>query len=223
MQPMKAPWGAQPLLPRDVLDGVISAAGQLGRHVASDDLFLLAIAELTDDSPARQALEAEGVDAGRLLGEIRTGGDGPSELKEGLTFAPAFYSMEGRAQAFAAALGEGTISSAHVLLAVLWDPRSASSQLLWRLGVSRDRIVERLRDLGVAVPHVPLPAQREIEIGERVWIHRKDVRSVLDYLRRTIPPGTAWGFNYEGDRAWVHAEAGVDMEALVGKAFGSAR
>jgi hypothetical protein len=218
---MKRPWGERPLLPRDVLDGVHSAAGRLGRHVASDDLFLLAIAELPDDSAARQVLEAEGLDADRLLTEIRTGGDGPSGLEGGLTYAPAFYSMQGRAEAFASALSDGTISPEHVLVAVLWDPMSASSQLLWRLGVSRQRIIERLRDLGVSVPRVPLPVQREIEVGERVWFDRKDVRSVLDHLRRLIPPGTAWGFNYEGDRAWVHAEAHVGVQALVARALGS--
>jgi hypothetical protein len=220
---MKGPWGERPLLPRDIRVGVLSAARRLGRQVASDDLFLLAVAELPDESAARQALEAEGVDAERLLAEIRTGGDGPSELEGGLTYAPAFYSMQGRAEAFAAALGDGAIASEHVLVALLWDPMTASSQLLWRLGVSRERIVEQLGDLGVPVPRAPLPVQREIEVGERVWFDRKDVRSVLDHLRRQIPPGTVWGFNYEGDRAWVLAEASVDVEALVGRALGSDR
>jgi hypothetical protein len=218
---MKGPWGDRPLLPRDILERVLSGARRLGRQVASDDLFLLAVAELPGESQARQALEAEGVDAERLLAEIRTGGDGPSELKAGLTYAPAFYSMQGRAEAFAAALGDGAIAPEHVLVAVLWDPMSASSQLLWRLGVSRERIVKRMGDLGVSVPRAPLPVQREIEVGERVRFGRKDVRSVLDYLRQQIPPGTAWGFNYEGDRAWVHAEASVDVQALVGRALGS--
>jgi hypothetical protein len=216
---MKSPWGQRPLLPREVHEGVVSAAKRLGRQVASDDLFLLAIAELPGDSAARQALGAEGVDAERLLAVIRTGGDGPSELEGGLTYAPAFYSMQGRAEGFAAALGVGSIAPEHVLVALLWDPMSASSQLLWRIGVSRDRIVDRLHDFGVSVPPAPLPAQREIEVGERVWFERRDVRSVLDYLRGHIPPGTAWGFNYEGDRAWVHAEAAVDVEALVSQAL----
>jgi len=218
---MKRPWGERPLLPRDVLDGVMSTARRLGRQVASDDLFLLAIAELPEGSVARQALESEGVDAERLLAEIRTGGDGPSQTEDGLTYAPAFYSMQGRAEAFAAALGDGEVAPEHVLVAVLWDPMSASSHLLWRLGASRERIVGRLRDLGGSVPRAPLPAQREIEVGERVWFDRKDVRSVLDYLRQQIPPGTVWGFNYEADRAWVHAEASVDVRALVGEALDS--
>jgi hypothetical protein len=60
-------------------------------------------------------------------------------------------------QAFATTLGDGTITLEHVLMALLWDPVSASSQVLWRLGVSRERIVERLRDSGVPVPSSSLP------------------------------------------------------------------
>lgn len=65
------------------------------------------------------------------------------------------------------------------------------------------------------VPRTSLPPQREIEVGERVWFDRKDVRVVLDHLLRNVPPGTHWGFNYEGERAWVLAETSVNLRALV--------
>jgi hypothetical protein len=216
---MKGVWGESPKMPRDLLDVVFSTARRLGRQVASDDLFLLALTELPGDSAARQALEAEGVDGERLLEEIRTGGDGPPAREGGLTFAPAFYSMEGRAQAFAATLGDGTITPEHVLMALLWDPTGASSQLLWRLEVSRERILQRLRDSGVPVPRSPVPPQRVVEVGDRVWFEREDVRVVLDHLRLNIPPGTRWGFKYEGERAWVHAEMSVNLQALVEEAL----
>lgn len=61
-----------------------------------------------------------------------------------------------------------------MLLALIWDTASGSSQLLWRLG-------------------------------------------------RWIPPGTQWGFNYEGDRAWVWAEAHVELDALVDEARSATR
>jgi hypothetical protein len=38
---------------------------------------------------------------------------------------------------------------------------------------------------------------------------------VVDHLRARIPPGTRWGFHYDGDRAWAIAEAEVDLAALV--------
>jgi hypothetical protein len=114
----------------------------------------------------------------------------------------------------------GPVTPEHVLLALLWDPGSSSSYLLWRRGVPRERIIERLRDLGVPTPRAPLPGQRQIEWGPRVWFDRTEVRSVVDYLRARIPPGTRWGFNYADDRAWAIAEAHVDLPALVSAAIG---
>jgi hypothetical protein len=79
----------------------------------------------------------------------------------------------------------------------------------------RERIVEHLRDLSIATPTAPLPRQREIEWGPRVWFGRTQVRRVVDHLGARIPPGARWGFNYDGDRAWAIAEAEVDLAALV--------
>ncbi len=98
-------------------------------------------------------------------------------------------------------------------------PTSHSSQILWRLGIKRERIVERLRELGARVPAAPLLLQETIEYGERVWFERRHVGQVLEHLRLHLPPSIVWGFDYEGDRAWAHAEAGVDMQRLVGAAL----
>jgi hypothetical protein len=38
-------------------------------------------------------------------------------------------------------------------------------------------------------------------------------------LREHIPPDVFWGFNYEDDRAWVWAEARIDIHALVAEAL----
>lgn len=219
---VKSVWGDYPRLPRRLEDALAAHARQLGRMVASDDLLLLAMTELDETQPARRALEAEGVDAERLLAAIRVGGDGAPETPTGLRYSPAYYSVQGRAQGFAAALGDGRITAEHVLLAVLWDPVSHSSQLLWRLGLSRERLVEQLHELAVPVPSAPLPPQSEIEWGERVWFERRDVGRVLDHVRLHIHPATRWGFNYAGERAWVHAEASVDLDALVTQALRAA-
>jgi hypothetical protein len=71
-------------------------------------------------------------------------------------FAPAYYTMLGRAQGFAATLGDG-----------------------------------------------------------RITPERRDVPHVLERLRRDVPPGTLWTFDYEGDRAWVRAESTVELGASV--------
>lgn len=215
---MKVSAGEATQLPREIHSLVASIAQRLGRDVAGDDLFLLALLELHRDVPARSALEAEGVTGDQALAEVRAGGDKASDAFEGLLFPPAFNALLGRAQAFAATLGDGAITPEHVLLALIWDPTSGSSQLLWRLGVQRERIIERLAREGIPTPEAPIPKQREIEMGERVWFDRSDVAKVLQGLGRRIHPGTRWGFNYEGDRAWVWAEAHVDLKALVDEA-----
>jgi hypothetical protein len=211
-------WGRSPELPERVLDAVHRQACALGRTVASDDLFLLAISELDDAQPARRALAAGGIDSARLMAHIKVEGDAPLDPAEGLHYAPAFYLMLGRAQAFAATLGDGTITPEHVVLALLWDPATVSSSLVRRLGTTREQVVNSLRDLGVSTPAAELPRQCEIEWGPRVWFDRADVAGVIDNLRARIPPGTRWGFNYEGDRAWAIADSSIDLAAFVSAA-----
>lgn len=206
-------------LPRAVTSAVTDLAFELHRRVASDDLFLLALAQLPEGAPARRALEAEGVTAERLRAEIRVGGDGEDRPRQGFTYSPAYYLIHGRAQGLAAATGDGVVTPEHLLVALVWDGGTSSSQLLWRLGVSRDAVVDRLRQQGVAVPSSPLPAQREVEWGEPVWFDRDQVDAVLTRVREQLPPQTRWGFNYEGDRAWIVGQADVDFEALVREAL----
>jgi hypothetical protein len=52
-----------------------------------------------------------------------------------------------------------------------------------------------------------------------VWVDREQVDSVVAYVGRHIPPETVWGFNYEGERAWLLAESHVDLEGLVAEAL----
>ena len=206
-------------LPAAIEKSVFDTAMELGRPVVDDDLFLLALARLGEQSASRQVLEAEGVTEEVLLANIRTGGDGERTPKAGFTYAPPYYAMHARAEAFADTLGDGTITPEHVLLALLWDGHTRSSQILWRLGVSRERLVEGLAARDVRVPAAPLPAQREVDIGDRVWFDRDQAQAVIDRIRLGVAPGTHWGFNYEGDRAWVFAESSVDLAGLVAEAL----
>jgi hypothetical protein len=103
----------------------------------------------------------------------------------------------------------------------VWDPMTFSSRLVSRMGASRQRIIDRLQEMGVPVPKAPLPAQREIEHGERVWIEREQAQTVVAYVARHIPPDTVWGFNYEGQRAWISAESHVDLQHLVEEGLAS--
>ena len=42
---------------------------------------------------------------------------------------------------------------------------------------------------------------------------------MIEHLRAVLSPGTHWGFNDEGDRAWAVAESSVDLDALVAEAL----
>jgi hypothetical protein len=198
---------------------VFEIARELRRQVASDDLFLLALAELDAQSPARQALEAEGITGERLRAMVGTEGDGTAAAPEYLTYSPAYYSLRGRVDAFAACLGDGEVTAEHVLLALLWDVDSFSSQILRQLGISARSIVDRLRRVGVAVPAARLPDHEDVDFGEEVSFDRDQVARVIEHLRLRLPPATHWGFNYRGDRAYAVAEASVDLAALVAEAL----
>jgi ATP-dependent Clp protease ATP-binding subunit ClpA len=216
---MRSPAGRTSQVPLPIIAAVRRHVEEFGRDVAGDDVFLLAILDLPDDVVARRVLEAEGLSADRVLAEIRTSEDVPSDSPRGVRFPPAYNEMLGRAQGLAAALGDGQITPEHVLLSLIWNPTSLASQVLWRVGISRERLVDRLREMGVSTPRADLPEQREMEVGERVWFGRHETDRVLRHLREHIPPDVFWGFNYEDDRAWVWAEARIDMHALVAEAL----
>jgi hypothetical protein len=42
---------------------------------------------------------------------------------------------------------------------------------------------------------------------------------VVGYLGRRLPPDAVWGFNFEGDRAWINAESHVNLQALIDEAL----
>jgi hypothetical protein len=129
-------------------------------------------------------------------------------------FPPAYNSMVGRAEALAASLGDGPISPEHVLMALIWDPSSLSSQLLWRRG-SGGKISSRAPLTRRGRPTHVDPASGRGRNGERIWIDREEVQRVITELPKRLVPATHFGFNYEDNTAWVVAEASVDLRSLV--------
>lgn len=210
-------------LPDLIVDAALAYAERFGREVASDDLLLLSLTTLDVSCPARRVLADEGIDEARLLEAIRTDGDLAAGSPPFIVYTPAYYAIEGRAQGFAAALGDGRVSPEDVLLALIWDPMTSTSHVLARLGVNRERLVTRLRELGSPVPKAALPSRPQVDFGERIWFRREHVARVLGHLRRRIAPGTGWRFNYEEDRAWVRAEASVNLQVLVDEALRDTR
>jgi ATP-dependent Clp protease ATP-binding subunit ClpA len=156
--------------------------------VASDDLFLLAVAELREGTPARDVLESKGISVERLATEISSRALPMPAESSGLMFAPAYNSMAGRAEAFAASLGDGPISPEHVLMALIWDPSSLSSQLLWRLRVSRENIIRRAPLTRRGRPTHVDPASGRGRNGREDMDRPEEVQRVITELPKRLSP-----------------------------------
>jgi hypothetical protein len=186
-------------------------------------LFLLALIQLPEGTPARSALEAEKVTSDRALAEVRTAGDKASNASEGLLFPPAFNSLLGPAQAFAATLGDGMINARARALGPHLGPVERLLATCSGDSVSSENGSSNGWRSGNPHPTASIPEQREVEMGEQVWFDRSEVSTVLQTIGRRIEPGTTRGFNYEGERAWVWAEAHVDLRSLVDEAVSETR
>lgn len=143
------------------------------------------------------------------------------EGKSGVKPNPRWYTIEGRAEGIAVALGAEAPASVHFLLALLWDQRR------WDLTeapeVSREGIVAALAELGATLPAAPLPElERKLNLTQYVEFPRSKTSEVLRLLVERHPPGSGptFGFNYKDDEtAWVDAEDGIDLQGIVDEAL----
>jgi ClpA/ClpB-like protein len=196
-------------------------ATRLGQHWMGPEHTLLGILRGDPEDVARQALEQAGVDAAMVEGWITRMDAGGGEEKSGVTPNPRWYTIEGRAEGMAAALGATEPGTVHFLLAVLWDQRR------WDLteapGVNREAIVRALAALGVTLPAGPMPElERKLNFTQYVEFPRNKSSEVLELLAERHPPGggPTFGFNYKDDEtAWVRAEDGIDLQRIVEEAI----
>ena len=200
-------------------------AVRLGQHWMGPEHTLLGILRGDPDDLARRALEQVGVDASMVEGWItRMDTAEPAvetEGESGVKPNPRWYSIEGRAEGIAVALGAEEPASVQFLLALLWDRRR------WDLteepGITREGIVAALVGLGAALPAAPLPElERKLNLTQHVEFPRSEISEVLRLLVERHPPGSGptFGFNYKDDEtAWVDAEDGIDLQGIVDEAL----
>lgn len=198
-------------------------ATRLGQHWMGPEHTLLGILRGDPDDVARRALEQAGVDASMVEGWIIGMDTGAGEEGSGVKPNPRWYTIEGRAEGMAAALGAAEPGTVHFLLALLWDQRR------WYLtqapGISREAIVAALAELGAALPAAPLPElERTLNFTQYVEFPRDKSSEVLRLLAERHPPGSGptFGFNYKDDEtAWVRAEDGIDLQSIVDEGVAS--
>ncbi|MGH9039425.1 MAG: Clp protease N-terminal domain-containing protein [Acidimicrobiia bacterium] len=206
--------------------GLLKIGGEEARRLGHDwmgpEHTLLGILRGDADDPARRALEQVGVDAAIVegwLARMTTGSD--DEQRSGVTPNPRWQTIHGRAEGIAAGLGAGDTTGVHFLLAVLWDRRRWS--LTETPGVTREAIVGALEEMGVPLPRAPLPPlDRKLHMTQHVEFPREATSRVIDLLVKRHPPGSGptFGFNYKDDEtAWVNAEDGIDLQAIVDEAL----
>jgi hypothetical protein len=120
------------------------------------------------------------------------------------------------------ARGDGTTGLDHVLLGMLWERDSAASKMCDAQGIAYE---DCYRALYGELPPKGLtpPPYVDPNLGESVQIATADLPAVLAHLKAVLPPGYRNGFNYEGEnneRAWIAADARVDLPALIEEALG---
>jgi Clp amino terminal domain, pathogenicity island component len=215
-------------MPRTIEPRAWELARETGYPVVAAELFLVAIAELPEGTPARDVLVSLGLDAERLMRETeahwRAGPDPGPDSSRRLGYSPQMSGIMGMATGLAVSLGDGDVTPEHLLIALVWDAHSGANWVLRRAGVSREDIIEGLRSRGVTMPPAPLPPfPRDLEVtwGETVELDKDDFGRVFHELERRLLPDKLFCFGGEGGRVHVNAEEGVDLRALIDEILGS--
>jgi ATP-dependent Clp protease ATP-binding subunit ClpA len=214
-----------------LLQAAHGEARRLGHNWVGPEHALLAVLRDNPEEGARLALEEAGMDAEmveRHLDEMATkrgdgAGAGGAELDQGaIAPNPSWYRVSGRAEGFAACLGTGQPRPVDLVLALLWDER----HWLWadQAGVQRESVISSLARLGARLPSVAPPPLDRREFTQKVEFPREHLDAVLAVLAERHPPGAgpSYGYNHDGDSvAWVVAEDGIDLQAVVDEASAS--
>jgi ATP-dependent Clp protease ATP-binding subunit ClpA len=191
------------------------------------------LALFDEPGPATEALEELGVTRDRVEEAARTMGDIEPrppryDPAKGLSPNPAWYSLTGCAKGLALAAGRRRPDPEHFLLAMVYGEHGVA-ELLHEVGASGQDLLDALARRGVPVPAVDPPVYRPMRGHHRIEVTEAELKGVIDVLSERHPPGSEWrwGFNWypagpedEGGprRAWVGAEEGIDLDAVLAEA-----
>jgi hypothetical protein len=106
-----------------------------------------------------------------------------------------------------------------LLVSILWEPDSLAAVLLREHG-GRAAVARAFVELGGTPPGEPPPDGEWPEMGERVWVPRERLMDVVHVVQDAT---RHCSFNTTRDgRAWVRADAGVDVAAIAERVLADA-
>jgi ATP-dependent Clp protease ATP-binding subunit ClpA len=144
------------VLVESLIRASFEAAVKLRQTWVGSEHLLIAIANDADESAARSALAACGVDGLAVNDYVASFTFDPPmpalEEDEQPELNPHYYRVWGRAEGFAFATGSERALPEHALLALIWDEGRLVSLLLDDVGRTPVQLQAALAALGVSVP-----------------------------------------------------------------------
>jgi hypothetical protein len=173
-----------------------------------------------EDCDAARILRDLGMDAADLESNLTSRDLDPDADEASITFPPIMYTLKGRVEAFAGALGDGHPTPEHALLALMWDTHPVVGSVA---GTDvRPSVLERLAAAGHALPHIEPPPLAPAWTQRVVLDDARDADVVLKHLVNIDLEGWGWNVNKRGTR-WFVAPPHIDLLALIEQVIGPGR
>jgi hypothetical protein len=128
------------------------------------------------------------------------------------TPTPRYCRVLDAAAKLARQMGHPHVGVEHLFLAIIRDRATVPTQALARL-IDLDQVETGLREVMASPSYAGQPPT------DAVWLPLSELHETLAALPGFVPPGTRYGFNIAGDRAWIV----VDRPADAAEAVASAR
>lgn len=108
-------------------------------------------------------------------------------------------------------MGHSYVGVEHLFLTILRDQMAVPTQALARL-IDLDQVETGLREVMASPSYAGQPP------ANAVWLPLSEVHETLAALPGFVPPGTRYGFNVAGDRAWIVVDGPTDAAEAVASA-----
>lgn len=199
------------------LAAAFAEAARLDHPYLSREHFLLVL--LREDSVAARVLRRHDVTEEKVEYELRRHADHDERRYSGTITTAATAELTAFADGLATGLGAPEVTAEHALLSLLWEPMDG---LFAALGTSRETLLDTLREEGVAGADRPYPPTDRRRWGPHVDVPLERLGDLLRELHRLLPSGAGLSFNHDGEKAWIAAPEGIELEPLIPVALAAA-